>query len=49
MSVGGVLQVKDDVCAAGVHIGRPHSMIGVGRGECISMSVLAGVCDVGGI
>ena len=26
VSVGGALQVNDDVCAAGVHMGRPHSM-----------------------
>ena len=56
MAVSGVtsavvdvtLQANEDSCASGVQIGRPHSMIGVGKGGCISMSVLAGVFDVGG-
>ena len=48
MCIGVTLDVNDDVCATGVHIGRPQSMIGVGRGGCISISVLAGVSDVGG-
>ena len=26
MSVGGALQVNDDVYTTGVHIGRPHAM-----------------------
>ena len=38
------LHANEDACTSGVQIGRPHSMIG----GCTSMSVLAGVFDVGG-
>ena len=42
------LHANEDACTSGVQMGRPHSMIGVGKGGCVSMSVLAGVFDVGG-
>ena len=42
------LQANEDACTTGVQIGRPHSMIGVGKGGCISISVGGGVCDVDG-
>ena len=46
--VDATLYAIEDACTSGVQIGRPHPMIGVGKGGCISMSVLAGVFDVDG-
>ena len=38
-----LLKANAEGCTIGVQIGRPHSMSGVGKGGCMSMSVVADV------